>query len=314
MKNSLKLKDVIFLACALIVSTVSYSQNKVSSFAVTVPVDGNIQTAINQVASAGGGTVNLSAGTYTLSTTLYLKSNISLNGAGMALTNIQIADTLQNVIEDYAEGLSNVTIQNLKVTGKASVTCYGILIQAGTTYHNNVQISNVEVTGAGMGVHFKRINNLNITNSNFHHNGCLSQIGYYHNLYIRSCNQVSVSNCYLNNSISANGLNVSYCKNVTVSNCIADNNYFRGMRAADTDGFAVLYCSMNGNGDVGLLANTEITPTVNINWYKCSVNYNRNGGIKAISGVTGVITSCTATGNSVANYSVTSSVSQVNNK
>lgn len=314
MKNSLKLRNVVFLASALVVSMVGYSQNKVSTYSVTVPLGGDIQTYINQAASAGGGTVNLSAGTYTLSTTLYIKSNITLNGAGMSLTNIQIADTLHNVIEDYAEGLSNVTIQNLKVIGKNSVTCFGILIQALTTYHNNVQISNVEVTDAGMGVHFKRINNLNITNCNFHHNGCLSQIGYYHNLYIRSCNQVSVSNCYLNNSISANGLNVSYCKNITVSNCIADNNYFRGMRAADTDGFAVLYSSMNGNGDVGLLANAEVTPTININWYKCSVNNNRNGGVKAISGVTGIIAASTATGNSVANYSVTGSVSQVNNK
>ncbi|MDP4276204.1 MAG: glycosyl hydrolase family 28-related protein [Bacteroidota bacterium] len=285
---------------------------KAGAVTITVPIGGNIQNAVNQINAQGGGVVNLVAGTYTLTSTLLMKSNVALNGAGMTSTIIQIADTF-NVIEDASEGLKNVTIQNLKVVGKHSTNCYGILIQAGTTYHSHIQLINVEVTGAGMGAHFKRINGLTITRCNFHQNGSADQIGYYHNLYIRSCNTVYVADSYMNNSTSANGLNVSYCNNVTISNCTANHNYFRGMRAADTNGFAVLNCVMNSNGDVGLLANAEVTPTININWYQCAASGNKHGGVKAIAGVTGSLTGCRAFENTGFNYSISDAIVSADN-
>lgn len=279
---------------------------------INVPLGGNIQNAIDQVAADGGGTVNLATGTYTLNSTLFIKSNVLLNGAGNPATTIKASGAF-NVIENATEGMKNVTIRNLKVQGVSSQYCYGILIQATTTYHDTISVSNVQVTGAGMGVHCKRVKNLSISDCNIHHNGAANQLYYFHNLYIRSCETVTVSNSHLDYSTSANGFNVSYCTNVTVSNCTANNNYFRGMRAADTDGFSVQSCTISSNGDIGLLANAEITATKNINWNNCTVTSNIKGGIKAISGVTGSVTNCTATGNLIFNYSLPATVSKSNN-
>jgi parallel beta-helix repeat protein len=284
-----------------------------SATSVNVPLGGNIQTAINTVAASGGGTVNLAAGTYLTTATLYLKSNVTLNGSGLGSTIIQIKDTF-NVIEDASEGLTNVTIQNLTVHGFHSTKCYGILIQAGTTYHTNIRLNRVEVAQAGMGVHFKRVNSLTVSACNLHHNGSPDQIGYYHNLYIRSCNDVYVSDCRLDSSTSANGLNVSYCSNVNVSNCTANGNYFRGMRAADSDGFAVDHCTLDSNGDTGLLANTEVVPTKNILWYRCTARNNGNGGFKTLTGVTGVVSDCLGKANKVADYSFSGSITRTNNQ
>lgn len=103
--------------------------------------------------------MNLASGTYHTTATLKIKSNVILNGQGNPATTITGGNF--NIIEEAAEGQSNMTIQNLKITGVKSTSCYGILIEALTTGHTNVTITNVQVTSVGMGVHLKRVNGIN---------------------------------------------------------------------------------------------------------------------------------------------------------
>lgn len=279
---------------------------------VTVPLGGNIQAAIDQVASSGGGTVNLSSGTYTLSATLRIKSNVTLNGAGNPATTLKGGNF--NVIQQNAEGLTNVTIQNLKVTGVKSTTCYGILIEALTTPHTNVTIKNVQITSVGMGLHLKRVNGASVSNCNIHDNAGPGMEKYFHNLYIRACTNVTVSATQVNNSTTGNGMNFSYCTTVTVTGCTASNNYFRGIRAADTNGFTVKDCTVAGNGDVGIIMNQEaglVTQDINIDHN--TVNSNLKGGIQVLQGATGKVINNTASGNSLFNYSIASGITQSNN-
>jgi len=285
---------------------------------VTVPLGGNIQTAINQVNAAGGGNVILQAGTYTNSVALNMLSFVTLTGQGPSSTTITNSG-FTNVIQQASEGLANVTIANLRVTGKHTNTCYGILLQALSTYHTNIVITNVEVTACGMGVHLKRVCGVNVTGCNFHDNGTTftNDYGYFHNSYIRQCDNtnysIMVTNCQLNNGLSGNGLNLSYNVNIFVEHTTATNNWFRGIRAADSVGFTVQNCTLSGNGDAGLIANAEITPTKNIYWNSNVADDNGNGGFNTVSGVTGTAVYNDACGNTPANYSLNSSVIQSGN-
>jgi parallel beta-helix repeat protein len=286
-------------------------QTNMSTLTVNVPLGGDIQKAIDQVATAGGGTVNLAAGTYYTTSTLMIKSNVTLNGQGNPTTTITGGKF--NIIQNATEGLTNVTIQNLKITGVKDSSCYGILIQALTNYHHNVTIQNVQVTNVGMGVHLKRVDSANVYNCNFHDNAAPGKEKYFHNLYIRACHNATVTNVQVNNGGTGNGINLSYDTTVVVTGVTANNNYFRGIRAADCVGVTVQNSTMNGNGDVGLIMNAEIHPTQNINLDHNTVDNNKAGGIYVISGATGSVTNNTATGNTNYNYSIPSNITQSNN-
>jgi len=75
------MKWVIFSALAGVLLVFS-----AKALNVTVPPGGNLQTAINQVNAAGGGSVILQAGTYTNSVPLNLLSFVTLTGQGPSST------------------------------------------------------------------------------------------------------------------------------------------------------------------------------------------------------------------------------------
>ena len=53
----------------------------------SVSEGGDIQAAIDSVASSGGGTVSLASGTYMLSSSIKMKSNVTLEGVGTMQLN-----------------------------------------------------------------------------------------------------------------------------------------------------------------------------------------------------------------------------------
>jgi len=307
------MKWVIFSALAGVLLVFS-----AKALNVTVPPGGNLQTAINQVNAAGGGSVILQAGTYTNSVPLNLLSFVTLTGQGPSSTTITNSG-FSNVIQQAGEGLASVTIENLRVTGKHTNTCYGILLQALSTYHTNIVITNVEVTGCGMGVHLKRVCGVIVAGCDFHDNGTTytNDFYYFHNLYIRQCDHsndnIMVTNCQLNHGWSGNGLNLSYDYNIFVENSTATNNFFRGMRTADSTNFTVQFCTLSGNGDAGLIANQEAVPTRNIDWHANAARNNLNGGFVTTADVTGSATANDACGNAPSDYDFVSSVTQSGN-
>lgn len=279
---------------------------------VTVPVGGDIQAAVDRVSAAGGGTVSLAAGTHSLADTLFIKSNIRLFGQGPDATVIAGGDF--PVIKQAAEGQRDIVIEKLKVTGLPTEKCYGILIEAYQTYHENITLRDIAVTGTGMGVHVKRANNVLVENADLRANGSPGKEGYYHNLYIRSCDNVRVADSRLDAGTSGNGLNISYCKDVVVERTTARDNFFRGMRAAETDGFTVVGCTITGNGGAGLIANQEKgNVTKRLDWRENTVDKNRDGGIRVLKGATGRVSGNTARDNLKFNYALPDGIDQSDN-
>ena len=278
-----------------------------------VPLGGNIQQAIDRVAKAGGGTVSLAKGVHTISKPILIRSNVTLEGAGAEATTLRTDQPIKLIVQ-ASEGLRNITIRDLNLIGVAADSSLAIHIISMETNHKNIRLFRVHASQTGWGVHIKGAIGVAIRDCEFTQNGCKGREGYAHNLYLRRCEDVLVEGCKLNDSPSGNGCNISYSKNVVIDRCEVLNNYFRGIRAADTDGFMVRKCKIGGNGNVGLIANREKTPTQNINFTKNVVFNNSKGGIQAKNGVTGRIIDCTSYENQAFDFDVNSNIKQRNNR
>ena len=257
----------------------------------------NIQDAIDYVGANGGGIVTLEAGTHDISSSVKIKSNVILQGEGNLASTLKTTSDIKMIVQaDY--GLVNVTIQNLVLIGSPTKKAGGIHLISYKTDHDNIKLSGVHVFETGWGVHIKGARNVNITDCNFSRNGNPESKKYAHNLYLRRCYTATVTNSIFNNSTSGNGINISYSKDINIVSCEAVGNYFRGFRAADTDGFRVHCCVIADNGNAGLLANREKVVTKNIDWENNYVSNNGAKGIYARPGATGGCKNCNSHGNS----------------
>ena len=81
-----------------------------------VPVGGDIQKAIDEVSSAGGGSVNLAAGVHRLDAPIRMRSNVKLCGKGAGATTLKTSKVIKSIVQ-ASEGLRNVTIEDLGITG-----------------------------------------------------------------------------------------------------------------------------------------------------------------------------------------------------
>ncbi|KAA5825210.1 T9SS type A sorting domain-containing protein [Algibacter amylolyticus] len=278
----------------------------------TVQPGENIQTAINNVAASGGGTVTLAAGTHNISTPVRMKSNITLQGEGNWSSLLKTTVNMKMIIHN-SEGLVNLVIQNLAIEGTNASNGGGIEITANDNVeHDNVQILNVHCYKTGWGVHIKGTTNLLVKDCLFEENGTAGQEGFAHNMYLRRVYGAEVRDSKFLNSTSANGMNISYSSDIKVYNCEMSGNYFRGIRAAVTDGYLVHDCVVKDNGDVGIFANAEVgVVTTNIDIRRNCVSNNGKDGIRALNNATGSVIDNNSYGNgsvSGADYDLPSGV------
>ncbi|MDT8389826.1 MAG: right-handed parallel beta-helix repeat-containing protein [Lentisphaeria bacterium] len=302
--------EAILVMASLALSVLGTSAAEVD---IEVPVGGDIQAAIDTAASVdGGGTVILKKGTHTIDVPLKLWSNVTVRGEGSLESSLKTAKNIK-MITASTNGLSNLVIRNLVIIGTNAEKGGGIHLVSYEKDHENITISNVHVFNTGWGVHIKGAKNLVIENCNFSRNGTKGEEGYAHNLYLRRCYTVKVSNCIFNDCISANGVNISYSRDIGVVNCRMIGNHFRGIRAADSDGFKVHNCVIAKNGTVGLLANTEKAVTKNIDWRNNQVFENGAEGIYTRDGATGVCENNNAFGNKKGDYRLSKQVSNSGN-
>ena len=88
---------------------------------VDVAINGNINRAIQQVNAAGGGTVTLAAGNWTVNSSINMLSNVTLVGAGESSTDLNATGGF-NVIQETADGESNMAVENLSIVGVSTNT------------------------------------------------------------------------------------------------------------------------------------------------------------------------------------------------
>ncbi|HEX8594626.1 MAG TPA: glycosyl hydrolase family 28-related protein [Pseudomonas sp.] len=150
-----------------------------------------IQATIDAAAAAGGGTVEMSAGTYVVSAgeepsdgCLMLKSNVTLSGAGMGETVIKLEDGSDTKVtgivrsaygeETHDFGMNNLTLDGNRdaTTGKVDGWFNGY-IPGSDGKDSNVTLDSVEIvdcSGYGFDPHEQTVNMV-IKNSVSHGNG-----------------------------------------------------------------------------------------------------------------------------------------------
>lgn len=85
-----------------------------------------IQLAINRCAARGGGRVYLDPGTYLTDATISLPANVSLIGAGSAVSKIKLTNGVVNALLVSAGGIGNNTIQGIQIMHSSTSTGFAI--------------------------------------------------------------------------------------------------------------------------------------------------------------------------------------------
>ncbi len=251
-----------------------FTATVVNAIDVNVPAGNSdeIQVAINSVAAAGGGTVQLAAGTYVLNSSIKMKSNVTLQGAGTATRlELPLDATYAMIVDDGTEPCINMTIRNMLLDGNIPESkvshdpdyndpqgnSLGIFFDAykEATYHQNVILENLEIHNTVDACHLKGVKGGYWDNVYFHHNGIFYWPG--HNSYLRRVIDYTVKNSRFEDSYNGSGINCSWSKNLLFSNCEVIRSEGRGIRNAASEGFVVHDCIILDCGSEGIIANAE---------------------------------------------------------
>lgn len=253
-----------------------------------------IQNAIDNVSSEGGGTVSFSAGTYTITKPIMLKSNVTLIGKGQDETVLKRhADSnlgAHGVLSTPTSGgVNNVIIKNLTIdantyidpeknSNPSNIMNYGILFQGPNNSNDKLWFENIQIKNATTGLHIKGSTNVTVLKSNFNNNG--GSYKYWHNVYLRRVSKVLLKDNVMSHSYTGNGINISYSDHITIQSCQVYDNYFRGIRAANSSYIDVINNNVHGNrtGD-GIVLNYESGGVSNFVVYGNTVARNGSYGI-----------------------------------
>ena len=280
---------------------------------VAVPAAGNIQAAIDKVAAAGGGCVDLGAGTWTLGASLRMKNRVTLNGRG-ASTLLQGPGSVYGfalITGDGTEPLVDMTVENLVLDGRIPPSALttepnasnpyggalGIFFAAYTTDDRNILIKNVEVRHTAMGIHVKGTTGLTLDGVDIHHNG----IAYWlHNVYLRRCSDVTIVHSRMDDSLIGTGLHIAGGgQNIAISQSDFSGNSGSGMNIQDLPTNVTIQDSQmigdKGDGISAVGTNLIITGV--------KAQGNTGDGIHTWGG-TGRVEGNTATANQSANLSI----------
>ena len=167
------------------------------------------------------------------------------------------------MVDGRSGGLNNIIFKNLKVDCALSQTQrnstsdpgknYGVYVTDTSQPNSRVLFDSVQITACWMGLHSKGTSDLTIKNSNIHDNGG------FHPTPTTSISGECQGRTYRTalSVHTGNGINISYSDNITVQRCILTNNHFRGVRAANSSSIDVLNNTVSGNGDTGIIMNSE---------------------------------------------------------
>lgn len=230
----------------------------------TVQPGEDIQAAVERVVALGGGVVCLPAGTWTLTSTLTLGSNITLRGAG-SKTLIQGPSTvydwpLINVTTPAA--LSNVTVSDMTIDGRIPRSAafdpnsgyqdsMGIFFFASSRTGSNLAISGVEVRNTSEALHAKGFDGVTVSNCYFHDNGImLSPTLGNHNFYLYWDTNVTISNVRSIGSWAGDGLHL---RDITGTTTVKDSTFVGNYRLG-------IHAQLSGNTTTNtVIANNDIS-------------------------------------------------------
>jgi len=271
---------------SLFIASLAHAQT--TPLVINVPLGGDIAAAVGQADTAGGGTINLAAGTYNLTSTIPILSNITINGQGSS-TIIKGPQTPYTwpMITNASEGISNIVFSNFVLDGNIPLGAYlptpsgmnnpyqtmGINFNAYTYPLTNVTIQNVEVRNTGEGMHLALVNNLTLNQVYAHDNVPGS---FAHNVYLVDCNNVTILHSrFVDAHGGGDGLHFDFGGGTYLieKSEFTGNGGFGILAQGPTSGATVQDSLMNFNGVDGW--NNSVTDVL---VQRSVASYNRNTG------------------------------------
>jgi hypothetical protein len=258
----------------------------VPGLVITVPLGGDVAAAAGAVDEAGGGTVQLLAGTYHLTSTIPLLSNITIQGQG-SRTIVQSPATPHGfaMVANVEEGISNIVIQDLVLDGNIPKGAFGnglyngagVYLVALNTAINLVTFSNVEIKNTSIGLLLDGVNNINVTNSFIHDNNP----GFFaHNAYFIACSGVSIFQSRFDNALTGDGLHFDFGSSVyTIAKSEFSGN--NGLGILDQGGslISVVDTVANNNQNDGFnMSSSSANYQRLLSNYNWGFGYNNGGG------------------------------------
>ena len=262
-------------------------------------VRGSIAWHLERLATTGG-TIQLEPGVYPINNSLAIYSNITIRGTGPNSV-IEMKSPHDGITIAQSDGIHYVSLENfwLKDVSGSSETIGVHFTGADEDRNSNIFLHGLMVTDWGeQGIHIKGTNELTISDLQLIGNG--TQPAYDHNIYLRRCRNVNISNVFSYGAAS-HGFNGTELDEATISNFISRSNGCRGMRLAASNKIRIvnsnivdpgrdLSASCNKSGIVLTTENDGANDNISI--VGTSVSGSPDHGIEINSGNRYVISGC----------------------
>ncbi len=233
---------------------------------ITVNPGENIQSAIDEVHSAGGGVVFLKAGTHVLDRTLTLKSKVTIVGEGKAQTVLLQGPEMNGTCfnADDKPQVTDVVIKDLTLRGRRSGDGNGILMRGrNESRHTRIMLQNITVADwSKHGVHIKRTNNIIMDKCDIQYNG--SAGGLHHNVYFLYNKYLLQSDCDMSFPVKGKGNKYTSFEHVIAQRCTIRDCKGNGIQADHEEAGYFFFHKYNisGCGNVAL-------------WFPCEHYYDK---------------------------------------
>lgn len=206
---------------------------------LTVPLNGDIQSAIDEVSVAGGGEVRLVVGTYYPLTNITIPNGVSLIGAGKDITFIDFNSSVYGIV---GESVSNIKLKDFTAQNSYASSGGVILNNCSSVYIENITSDSANEDG----IFLTGVTGMVCLNSSF--NNC-AQYGV--NVDTSNTNLTFI-NCRADSNGIGGFFQGSAGTNLTFINCNADQNAEAGFKFLNyintSDNSTCLLCVANNNG------------------------------------------------------------------
>lgn len=257
---------------ALLLAGAALFASSLHAATATVNPGDSIQVALDAVGNAGGGTVYVNSGSYSVSTSQYVPDGVTIKGSGTTRPVITLSNGKNvTVVRNKSVPSTNVKMDFISVNGgltnaQMDAGTYnatnGICISdfSGGVYSSNGTIINCYATNCSMGYIMGRVNTASLDSCTVTNCGGapIGSTPGLHNIYISNCDPFIAR--YVTSTYCRTGMGLKMTDfygdrtetSQIVEYCQLNNNYDRGVAIYDLNPLIVRNNTCNNNGKSGI--------------------------------------------------------------
>lgn len=257
---------------ALLLAGAALFASALHAATATVNPGDSIQVALDAVGNAGGGTVYVNSGNYSVGTKCMVPDNTTMKGSGTTRPVLTLTGSKnQQVVRNKSVPFSNVKVDFISVNAGLtnaqmdagtynSTNGIDLSDQFTTAINTNGTIINCYATNCSMGYNMGRTTNARLDSCTVTNCGGapIGSTPGLHNIYISTCDPfigryVTSTYCRTGMGFKLTDWDGTHTEtSQVVEYCQLNNNYDRGLAVYDTNPLIVRYNTCNNNGKSGI--------------------------------------------------------------